>query len=228
MDTDLQEYLESFLTPERYARVQETLNKRTKFLTVVLEDLSNPLNANACIRTLDCFGLQNLHVIENKHLFERDQRTSKGTVKWIDIFTYPKKEKNTEKCLQNLKNQGYKIVSLSPHASKNVYDLDYSMPIAFVFGNESLGVTDKVVEMSDEFVKLPMYGFAESFNISVSVAMTLQTARYQMENSGVNWQLSKKDKLKIYREWLPKAVNHSDLIIQRYKKNKATKKPSEN
>jgi tRNA (guanosine-2'-O-)-methyltransferase len=220
LDSELQSYLESLLTPERFERVQDVLNNRTRYLTVVLEDLSNPLNANAAIRTMDCFGLQDLHVIENRHLFERDQRTSKGTIKWVDVFKHTEKVDNSKKCLAQLKAKGYRIVSTSPHATKSVHDLDYSQPLAFVFGNESDGVSQDIIDATDDFVSIPMYGFAESYNISVSVALVLQTARYQMENKVKDWQLSAEERAVIYDEWLPKAVNHSDLIIQRFLEDK--------
>jgi tRNA (guanosine-2'-O-)-methyltransferase len=220
LEADLKKYLESFLSEERFARVNEVLSNRTKYITVVLEDLSNPLNANAAVRTLDCFGIQDLHVIENKHLFERDKQTSKGAIKWVDVYKHTDKEENTKKCLEGLKAKGYKIISTSPHATKSIYDIDFSTPLAFVFGNESDGISEDVKQNTDEFVSLPMYGFAESFNISVSVAMTLQMARRRIEELNIDWKLTDEEYLKIYDEWLMKSVNNSELISKRYLEEK--------
>ena len=112
---ELFEFLYSFVTEERKQRINDVIDQRTDYLTVVLEDLYQPHNASAVIRSCDCFGVQSMHVIENLHEFTVSKRVVHGSSKWVDLYQFNEKQNNTVNALNSLKSQGYRIVATSPH-----------------------------------------------------------------------------------------------------------------
>jgi tRNA (guanosine-2'-O-)-methyltransferase len=217
LEKELERYLTTFLTPQRLENLLFALNNRTKYIALVLEDLYNPLNANAVIRNADCFGIQDIHIIENRNLFYLNHKTNKGTAKWTNLYRYSNLD-NTD-CLATLKSKNYSIVATSPHATNTVADLDFSRPLAFVFGNERDGVSPATMNKADQLVKIQMYGFAESFNISVSTALIMQQAREQLEQKAILWSLSEKEKQHLYQDWLMKSVNRAEDLAKFWKNN---------
>lgn len=216
MDAGLKNFLQSFLSAERERRLREVLANRTNNLHVVLEDLANPQNAMAIVRSMDCFGVQNVHVIENEWDFERYETGDKGAGKWIDFHQHNIFENNTRSATNLLKAQGFKVLATTPHTNKEIADVHFDQPIALVFGNETHGISEQMKKEADELVKLPMYGFSESFNISVSVALSLYELTQKMRKSNLNWQLTAQEQEELYDKWLPQAVNHSESLIKRY------------
>jgi tRNA (guanosine-2'-O-)-methyltransferase len=218
MQEELRKYLESFLTEERFNGLHRVLQQRTRHLTIILENLYDTVNANAIMRTMDCFGIQDLHVIESVNQFKTDKKAKagRGSLKWVDVHRYPENEKASENCIKNLKEKGYKIVATSPHATKTVSEIDYSQPIAFVFGNERDGISQTIIKNADELIKIPMYGFAESFNISVCAALTIQEARKKLESEKINFHLSETEKQTLYVKWLMKSVRHADKLAKKF------------
>jgi len=197
---------------------------RTKHITVVLENLFQPHNAAAVLRSCDCFGVQDLHIIENFNKYEPNRDIDMGSSKWLNTYKYNKTEYNTEECINHLKDKGYKIVATTPHTNDCLIDeLPVDQPIALMFGTELTGLTDKALEMADAYVRLPMYGFTESYNISVSVALALfNTTERMRKDETINWQLSEDEQLQIKLQWAKKVVKHSPKIekelIKRFKK----------
>ena len=171
------------ITDERKAIFEELIQKRTKYLTVVLENIYQPLNASAVLRSCDCFGIQDVHVIENYNEFKPDREVAMGASNWLTVNRYDKNENNTLDCIQSLKNKGYRIVATSPHNSQTDlinYDLSKGKT-ALVFGTEVEGLSDVVLKNADEHLHIPMYGFTESFNLSVSAAICLYEMRMKMK-----------------------------------------------
>lgn len=187
---------------------------RTKHITVVLENIFQPHNAAAVLRSCDCFGVQDVHVIENSNRYKPNKDIDMGSSKWLDIHHYKKKDENTVDCLNSLKEKGYKIVATTPHTTDClIEELPLDQPIALLFGTEATGLTDVAMEHADAFVKLPMYGFTESYNISVSVALALYDVTERMRKTeNLNWQLSEEESVKIRLEWAKKVVKHSKKI----------------
>jgi tRNA (guanosine-2'-O-)-methyltransferase len=191
---------------------------RTKHLTVVMENIYQEHNASAVLRSCDCFGLQELHVIEKDNTYKIQRDIALGAGRWVDMYNYDDSENVTKDCLNHLKSKGYKIVATTPHTdSQTIYDLDLSQPIALVFGTERRGISEEVVEMADEFVKIPMYGFTESFNISVSVAIVLNTLRQRLEQSDLNWKLSEEQQTLLKINWCSKILNGGDLLEKKFR-----------
>lgn len=222
---DLIEYLEYFITDERREQFYKVLSERTRYFTVVLEDIYQPQNASAVLRTCDCFGIQDIHVIENKNEFIINRDVVLGSTQWLNINKYSGKEDNTKDCLTKLKSDGYRIIATSPHINDlNLSDFNIeSGKAAFVFGTEKFGISNSVREMADEFIKIPMYGFTESYNISVSAAMILNNITERIRKSEIKYQLSEEEKAPILLNWLRNTIKKVDLIEEKYKEMKFNK-----
>ncbi len=219
MDKALITYLESFLTPRRKALFQQVLQNRTRYLTVVLEDLYQPHNASAVLRTCECFGIQDIHIIENRNQYIVNPDVALGASKWLTLLKYNTKENNTADTLAFLKKKGYRLVATVPsHASISLPDFDLDKgKTALLFGTELTGLSDTALGMADESLKIPMAGFTESFNISVSAGIILSHLTLKFHKKDY-WRLSVKEKEKIYLEWLKKSIKSSDQIISKWKK----------
>ena len=224
MQKTLLGYLSEFITQDRLALFEKVLNERTNYITVVLEDIFQPQNASAVLRSCDCFGIQNVHIIENRNEFTVNREVSLGSSKWLNIHKYNEEENNSLKAVQSLKKQGYRIVATTPHTNDQFlqkFDLQKGKA-ALVFGSELPGVSEIVMNEADEFLKIPMYGFTESFNISVSAAVVL----YEMSNrlremSDEIWKLSEIERDEIKLKWIKSTVKKSNLLEKRFlKENK--------
>ncbi len=211
------------ITPNKVEMFDRIAANRTKYLTVALENIYQEHNASAVLRSCDCFGLQQLHVIEHSNSFAIQRDIALGAGRWVDIFNYSISERTTDDCILNLQNQGYKIVATTPHTdSYTIHNLPLEEPIAFFFGTERQGLTEEVINRADYSVKIPMYGFTESFNISVSVAILLQTIRQRLEVSPIDWKLSINEQRNLKIDWCKKILNGGDALeqefIKKYKK----------
>lgn len=218
MQKQLIEFLLQYITTERSDLFEKILQQRTSYLTVVLEDIFQPQNASAVLRTCDCFGIQNVHVIENRNTFNVDREVAMGASKWLSIHKYNEQKNNSLEAIRNLKKDGYRIIATSPHAN------DLLLPefnvakgkAALVFGSELPGISADVLKEADEFLKIPMYGFTESFNISVSAAIILYHLTEKIKTSGINWQLSSSEKDEVMLQWLHNTIKRSKLLEKRF------------
>ena len=214
-------YLENFVSERRRNLFDTILSKRTKHITVVLEDLFEKHNISAVARSCDIFGIQDLHIIENKYSSYVSNHVAKGAQKWIDFHNYNKEEHNTQICIDKLRANGYQIIATTPHTDSCILeDFDVTKKTAFVFGVEKAGVSNLVINQADGLLKIPMVGFTESLNISVAAALILNSTTTKLRNSNINWQLSDKEKEKIKLDWMKKSIKSIDLIIERFKQNK--------
>ena len=206
-------YLLGFITENKRNKFENIINFRTRYLTVVLEDIYQPHNASAVLRTCDCFGIQDVHIIENKNKYDVNPDVALGSSKWLTLIKHNESEENTVETFNKLKKQGYKIVATSPHKDQFMLDeLPLDQKTALVFGTELKGLSDVALENSDYFVKIPMYGFTESFNISVSAAISLHYLTEKLRKSEIHWQLPEDEILDIKLDWVRNVIKHSDLI----------------
>lgn len=217
VDIKLLEYLESFLTSRRQGLCKKILNERTNYFTVAVEDVYQLHNTSAVIRSCDVFGIQNVHVIEEVNVKRIDREIAMGAQKWVDINRYD----STDTCVRTLKDKGYQIVATTPHDdSKVLQDFDINKPAAFFFGREQQGLSDTVLNAADSKLHIPMVGFTESLNISVSAAIILQHVTSKLRETDIKWQLSEDEKLEKRLEWTKKVVKSHEQIIARYYENK--------
>ena len=210
------------ITDERKALFEELIQKRTKYLTVVLENIYQPLNASAVLRSCDCFGIQDVHVIENYNEFKADKEVAMGASNLLTVNRYEKNENNTLDCIQSLKNRGYRIVATSPHNSQtDLINFDLSKgKTALFFGTELEGLSNLVLENADEYLHIPMYGFTESFNLSVSAAICLYEIRMKMEKENIKWQMTKDEKNQVLLDWLRCSIDRSEIVEDDFLKNR--------
>jgi len=219
MRKELLEYLSAVVTAERLALYNKIIENRTNYITVVLEDIFQAQNASAVLRTCDCLGIQNVHVIENRNRFQVDTEVSMGSSKWITLNSYRKNKNNSLEAIHSLKKNGYRIIATSPHTNDiELPDFDISKgKIALVFGSELPGISETVTKEADEFLKIPMFGFTESFNISVSAAIILHHLTGKLRNSeSIDWHLTEDEKVEIKLHWIKNTVKKSSLIEKRF------------
>ncbi|MFP4023410.1 MAG: TrmH family RNA methyltransferase [Thiohalospira sp.] len=223
MNTDLIKYLEQFITQKRLDLFHQVLNERTRYIAVVLEDIYQSQNASAVLRTADCFGIQDVHIIENKNKYQINPDVALGASKWLNLIKYNQQEYNTLEAIGQLKKKGYRIVATTPHTndiSLENFDLTKGK-VALFFGTELNGLTVKMIDNADEYLRIPMVGFTESFNISVSAAIILHHLSSLLRKSTIDWQLTDNEKQELLLEWLKNTIKKSSLLIDDFlsKKN---------
>lgn len=213
---ELISFLENFLTPERKILFNKVLEKRTDHFTVATEDVYQLHNTSAVIRSCDVFGVQNIHVIEERNRRKIDREIAMGAQKWVSL----NRHHSSSECVAHLRSEGYQIVATMPHGeAKNLDDFDISKPSAIFFGTEKNGLSDHILKEADEYLQIPMVGFTESLNISVSAAIILQHLTQRLRNSTVDWELSEVQKNEIKYEWLSKSFKNLPQLIKRFQDN---------
>lgn len=213
VDMDLLNYLETYLTDQRKKRFAEVLENRTRYLTIAVEDVFQMHNASAIVRTCDTFGIQDVHLIEGRFGNRLDKNIALGAQKWVDSYTYD----SSADCIATLREKGYKIVATTPMAgsvSLDEYQLDRKT--ALFFGTEKEGLSAEVLKEADRAIRIPMYGFSESLNVSVSAAIVLQNLMSALRKSNISWQLSQEEKTEKRLDWAKKTIKNADQIIGRY------------
>ena len=210
-------YLKGFMSDRRVQRFDEVIANRTDYLRIVLENVYQAHNASAVVRSCDCFGIQNVHFIENRNQMKISEDVAMGSSNWVSIHKHNQKENNTRDTLIELKKQGYRIIATTPHKNDfTINKLPIDNKIALVFGTEIDGISKDVFDLADDFVKIPMYGFTESFNISVSAAICMYELSSRIRKQIPNYLLSEEEKTEVYLNWLKMSVEKSDLLIDNY------------
>lgn len=211
-------YLSQFVTRKRLDLFKDILEKRTRHLTIALEDVYHPHNASAVLRSCDCLGIQDVHVIENRNTLDISEKVTRGAESWLTLKKYDHPNGgNSLKCIKALKRNGYRIIAMTPHHPDYILaDLDVNEKLAVFFGSEKDGLTDVALEQADDKVMIPMYGFTESYNISVGVALVLYDLRTKLEATRIDWGLTEQEKQVLTLEWLRYSVRASKLIEGRF------------
>lgn len=187
------EVLGPMVTEGRLSRMKEIIDRRARSLIPVLEDLHDPHNGAAILRSADAFGCHEVHVIEQKHEFRISHRVTRGTHRWLELHSHP----NSLECLQALKGRGYKIFVAAMDGDLTPADIAAEEKAAVVFGNEHLGLSEAALELADGRYAIEMEGFVESLNVSVASAITLYVA-----SRGRHGCLSESDKQAILARYL--------------------------
>jgi tRNA (guanosine-2'-O-)-methyltransferase len=219
MNQQLIQFLSEFVTTERLNLFNQILSLRTNYLTVVLEDIYQTQNASAVVRTADCFGIQNVHMIENKNVFQVNPDVVRGASNWVTVNRHNGSAMNTTDALRKLRCDGYRIVLASPHDHDvNLEDFDLNKgKTALVFGCERPGLSEWANSEADEFMKIPMVGFTESLNVSVAVAVTLHHLTHRLRSTtSIDWHLSDAEKQELLLAWLRVSIKRVDLLEQKF------------
>jgi tRNA (guanosine-2'-O-)-methyltransferase len=218
-DARLLLHLEQFVSEHKKQFIDHVLAHRTRHVTVVLEDIYQSQNASAVVRTCECMGLQDIHIVENTAKYDVNVRVLKGSNKWMNLIRYRNKgENNTAQCMQTLRENGYRILVADPSADcTSVHELDVNAgKLALVFGNELRGLSTFAWEHADEKIRIPMYGFTESLNISASVAISLSSLVNKMKQSETDFGLSELEKSEIRLNWYRKIVRRSETLEREF------------
>lgn len=212
-------FLEQHISAHRLQKIKNVLAQRTRHLTVVLENLYHPENGNAVMRSVECFGLQEMYIVQEKYDWKYSLKIARGAAKWTDVHAYGTEEGGAVACFRQLRERGYQLVATDPQpGSCTAQNLDISRPVALIFGTESTGVAPETLAMADARIHIPMVGFTESFNISVSAGILLAQLRQRLEVEVPNWQLPEADQMSIYADWLVKSVRHADALLRAFEK----------
>lgn len=171
------------MTPERKERLTSVLNKRQPDLTVVLENVFDPHNISAVMRTCDAVGIQDIYVLNTKIPRHKKwgARSSSSAAKWLTVHQF----ENTEECFTALRKKFKKI--FTTHLSSDavsLYEINFTEPVALVFGNEHAGVSDEVRQLADGNFLIPQMGIIQSLNISVACAVSIYEALRQKNHAG--------------------------------------------
>lgn len=218
------DFLSGYLTENRRQLFEKIIQYRTRHITVVLEDIYQPHNASAVLRSADITGIQDVHIIENRNRYQVNPEVAMGSSKWLNLIKYNELEDNTLTAYKALRRAGYRIVATTPHTSDQTLDeipLDGKM--ALVFGTELNGLSETAIVHADEYLRIPMYGFTESYNISVSAALTLFMLTEKLRKSSVPWQLTKEERIDTLVEWAKRTVKHADLFEKEFLQKRKTK-----
>ena len=212
-DLNLLEHLETYLTENRKQRFNEVLLQRTKHFTVAAEDVYQLHNTSAVIRSCDVFGIQEINIIEETNTKRIDREIAMGAQKWVDLNRY----NSVKDCILDLKQKGYQIVATTPHIHDcELHNFDITKKSCFFFGRETEGLSDEVLKNADSFLKIPMVGFTESLNISVSAAIILQHVTAKLRQSNLNWQLTETEIHEKKLDWISKTIKSYDEIVARF------------
>lgn len=194
---------------------------RTRYLTVLLEEIYQEHNASAVLRSCDCFGIQELHVVESKNQYKVQRDIARGAGRWVDLYNYNEGPTPLLDAVSKLKSKGYKIAALTPDAELSIFDVPLDQPLALSFGTEWEGISDEIREIADYKVSIPMVGFTESFNVSVSVALTLQALRQRLLESETDWKLSEEDQVDVKLKWCQRYMRNGDVVRRELEKRLA-------
>ena len=197
---DAWKLLSGRLTPQRSQKMQEVAAQRTKHLRLIIQDVHNPHNISACIRSAEAFGIQHVHVVALKNSF-KTSTVARGAGNWLSIH----KHDSIEDCAESLHKLGYSIAAGMPtQSSSPLHEMDLSKPVAVLFGNEHEGVSPEWKKHIGLYFTIPMVGVVESLNISVSAAITMQhlSHRARMELPAEQYLLSASEQNELLCHWV--------------------------
>jgi tRNA (guanosine-2'-O-)-methyltransferase len=219
--SELLQYFSGFVTEERKKRFDEVIQNRTRYVTIGLEDIYQPHNASAVLRSCDCFGIQDVHIIENENKYTINPDVALGSYKWLTLHRYNKQgNNNTVSCINTLKEKGDAIAVTSPHKdSYTIEDAPLNKKLALFFGTEMEGMSAELEKNAELFVKIPMMGFTESFNISVAAALSMYRLSNRLRKENIQWQINEQEKEEILLQWyrntIPKAeIMEKDFLLK--------------
>jgi tRNA (guanosine-2'-O-)-methyltransferase len=206
-----------YITQARRTKIEHNAQQRTRYVTVVLEDIFQGHNISAVLRSCDGFGIQDVHIIEDKHRYNVREEVAKGAAQWLSLKHYMRTEgAGVEDCFAELKSAGYLLVATTPHEKDMlIEDIPLDKKIALVFGTEQSGLSSYALSHADMYVKIPMYGFTESFNISVCAGISLYELTKRLRASSFEWKLSPEELIDLELEWLGKTTYRTDQIRQK-------------
>jgi tRNA (guanosine-2'-O-)-methyltransferase len=204
--------LEQMVNAERQARLKAILAARLDSPAFILEDVHDPHNISAALRTIEGLGLHRMFVIEANTSFEINTRVTQGADKWLDIQRFG----DIEACMRAVRAEGYRVLSTAMDAEATVDDIDWSQPVAVVMGNERDGVSPSLEAHVDQRFRVPMAGFSQSFNVSVATALIAYAATRHIRGTPAEdtLALTEEQRERRYDDYLWGSVNQRERIAE--------------
>lgn len=218
----LREFL-PLISESRRARMIGVLEQRSGWLRVVLDNVYQPHNASAVVRSCDCFGVQHLHVVEKDYKYRPNADISLGAAQWLTIHRYREAQNPRTACIRDLRDSGFTIVATSlGEKTQPLENLSIDRPLALVFGTEKEGLPSEWLEAADHHLHIPMVGFTQSLNVSVSVAICLHALTPRIRQSHFAWRLPKEEQEKVLLDWARRSVRNPQLVEAAFAKKIGT------
>ena len=204
--------LEPMLTAERIARIDHVLAHRLGSVAAAVEDTYDPHNAAATIRTSEALGLQDLHVIETHERFSAAKGVTKGADRWIALHRWA----SAAEAATALRAQGFRVFATRPGAASSVEHIDVATPLVVMFGNEHAGLTPEAVAACDGALSVPMFGFTESYNLSVTVALAMsRIAARRRAHLGAAGDLDPARRARLRARWFALGIRGVVGVVER-------------
>ena len=207
------EYLAEFILPERLATLRRAIDSRTKYMTLLAENMFHPQNASALVRHCEAFGVQSMHTVQTLCKFNPNVDIVRGTDKWIDIYHHA----STAEALAHLKSEGYRIVATTPHresCTPESFDVTKGK-FAIVMGTEKTGISDEVMAAADEFLRIPMCGMVESLTVSACAAIIVYMLSERMRHEVEDWKMTEEEQIRTLHHWLVDTVKDAEALLKR-------------
>ena len=207
------EYLAEFMLPERLATLRRAIDSRTKYMTLLAENMFHPQNASALVRHCEAFGVQSMHTVQTLCKFNPNVDIVRGTDKWIDIYHHA----STAEALAHLKSEGYRIVATTPHkqsCTPESFDVTKGK-FAIVMGTEKTGISEEVMAAADEFLRIPMCGMVESLNVSACAAIIVYMLSERMRHEVEDWKMTEEEQIRTLHHWLVDTVKDAEALLKR-------------
>jgi tRNA (guanosine-2'-O-)-methyltransferase len=210
--------LEPFVLPRRAERMRHVLESRTAHVAFVFEDLVDPHNLSAALRSLEAFSFQDMHLVNPAARIEFARKVTSGSERWLSVHDHD----SLLRCVDDLRRLGYRVLAshLEEGSPVPLTGIDWSRPTALIFGNEHAGVTEQALALADGTFRIDMLGFVESLNLSVAAAITAFHVRRELERLAAQAGDPKRFALpldrqrKLYAGWLRQTVRNAERILE--------------
>ncbi|WP_297984983.1 RNA methyltransferase [uncultured Chryseobacterium sp.] len=209
------DYLKQFLTEERLAKMEHFSRESSDFVLPVMEDVYQFRNAAAIIRSVEACGFHKVVAMEARNVFDPNLTVTKGAETWVEV----EKMAHSLESLQDIRNRGYKLVAVSPEKNATILpDFEIKEPVALIFGTEWQGVSEDFLDYVDETLAIPMYGFTQSFNVSVAAAICCYDLKQKLLNSSVDYKLNEEKRIEMMIRWAVKSIPSGEKILEKFVK----------
>lgn len=207
------QHLQQFLTDERLEKINHFAPESSDFVLPVIEDVFQFRNAAAIVRSVEACGFHKIIAMESEHEFNPNLRITKGAETWVEVEKLP----HNLDSLREIKNRGYKILAVSPENNATMLsDYDLKEPVALVFGTEAAGVSEEILDFADETLAIPMYGFTQSFNVSVAAAICVYELKQKLLRSNLDYKLSEEKLWEMKVRWAMNSIKSGEQILAKY------------
>ena len=212
----LYQYLTTFLTESRWSKIEQYAPASSDFILPVMEDVYQFRNAAAIVRSVEACGFHKIVALEKQNVFDPNLKVTKGADTWVEVEKMPWHLDS----IREIKARGYRLVAVSPEKNATLLpDFQITEPTALLFGTEWEGVTADILEIADETLAIPMYGFTQSFNVSVAASICMYELKQKLLHSGLDYLLSEEQQLRTKIRWAERSIPSGTEIVERYLRN---------